>query len=80
MLMWILLTATACPLAIWGAIDHWSARSERRAPKRWPPVTVLSDEASLLAAHAAPTEDSRDQTAQDRPAHAMSAYMIRPRS
>jgi hypothetical protein len=41
MLMWILVTATACPLAIWGAIDHWSARHKRQAPKRWPPVTVL---------------------------------------
>jgi hypothetical protein len=73
MLMWILVTATACLLAIWGAIDHWSGRLERQAPKRWPPVTVLSDDASLFVADAAPTEDSRDQSAQDRPAHATGA-------
>ena len=59
MLMWILVTATACPLAIWGAIDYWSARPKRQAPKRWPPVTVLSDEASRFASDdAAPTGNS----------------------
>jgi hypothetical protein len=64
MLMWILVTATACPLAIWSAIDHWSGRLERQPPKRWPPVTVLSDDASLFVADVAPTEDSQDQSAE----------------
>jgi hypothetical protein len=73
MLIWILVIATACPLAIWGAIDHWSARPERQVSKRWPPVTVLTDDASLFVADAALTEDSRDQSAQDRPAHAAGA-------
>jgi hypothetical protein len=53
MLMWILVTATACALVIWGAIDHWMARHDRKAPKRWPPVTVLSDDASLFVADGA---------------------------
>jgi hypothetical protein len=70
MLMWTVVTAAACLLAIWGAIDHWSGRVERQAPKLWPPVTVLSDDASLFVGDdAAPTEDSQDQSAPDRPAH-----------
>jgi hypothetical protein len=58
MLMWILVTATACALVIWGAIDHWTARHDSQAPKRWPPVTILSDDAAL------------DGTAPIRPIHA----------
>jgi hypothetical protein len=66
MLMWTVVTAAACLLAIWGAIDRWSGRLERQAPKRWPPVTVLSDYASLFVADdAAPTEGSRDQSAPE---------------
>ena len=61
MLMWILVTATACALIIWGAIDHWTARRDRQAPKRWPPVTVLSDDASLFVV---------DGAAPIRPIHA----------
>jgi hypothetical protein len=51
MLMWTIVTAAACLMAIWDAIDHWSGGLDRQAPERWPPVTVLSDHASLQQAY-----------------------------
>jgi hypothetical protein len=49
MLMWILVIATASFLAIWTAMDQRATRLERRPKRRkWPPVTVLSDDVALL--------------------------------
>jgi hypothetical protein len=49
MLMWILVIATASFLAIWTAMDQTATRLERRPKRRkWPPVTVLSDDVGLL--------------------------------
>jgi hypothetical protein len=67
MLMWTVVAATACSLAIWGAIDHWSRRLERQAPKRWPPVTVLSDDASLFVADVAPAATTDVKPPADGP-------------
>jgi hypothetical protein len=65
MLMWILVTATACPVVIWGAIDRWAARTKCQAPRRWPPVTVLYDDASLLV-----VDEGAEGTALERVAAA----------
>jgi hypothetical protein len=52
----------------------WTARNSsqrHRRLNRWPPVTVLSDDASLFEATMRPPDDSRDQSDQGRPAHAI---------